>query len=43
MRTNVDKNLLREQIKNGVDVPKSCSLGKRTTYLSGLREKRKSK
>jgi hypothetical protein len=30
----VDKQLLREQIKNGVDVSKWCSLGERSSYLS---------
>ena len=30
----VDKKLLREQIKNGVDVSKWCSLGERSNYLS---------
>ena len=30
----VDKKLLREQIKNGVDVSKWCSLGERSSYLS---------
>ena len=30
----VDKKLLREQIKNGVDVSKWCQLGEKSTYLS---------